>query len=131
MDQAPSQPLETISETEFPNGKATLGKVYVMDTSYKNEDDSPHRIIVMSEQSWGQFGTTMESMRQIMLSQDKRVRELIADVAARDIRVADTLSRLDALRDARRAEKRAEIEGDLITPGSGQFKLPYSSTRKS
>jgi hypothetical protein len=104
MDQ-PQQP------SEFPNGPVVKGKFYVMDYS----PGTPHanRIIIMSEESWGDFGTTMESMRSILAKQNATIKELKADLAARDVLNADMLSRLEALRDVRRAERRPLIEAQV------------------
>jgi hypothetical protein len=103
------------SAAEWPNAPCVLDKVYVMDTQFD------HRIIVMHEHSWGRFGTQMESMRQLLANQNDRIKELTADVAARDIKNADMLTRLENLRAVRRDEKRADIEGGLLLPGSVNF----------
>jgi len=100
-----SQPVEVLPE--WPHGPAIKGKVYVMDTPFD------HRIVMMSEESWGEFGTMLESLRAIAKNQDKRIKELLAEAGARERVLADTMSRLDALRDIRRAEKRADLEAEL------------------
>jgi hypothetical protein len=120
-----SQPLKEAPavevEPDFPYGAPVKGKVYVMDHNYRTgglEDGIDHtvRIIVMSEESWGDFGTKMETARQILRAQDTKIRTMAAEGAARDRVNADLLSRLDALRAIRRAEKRPEVEADLNLP---------------
>jgi hypothetical protein len=120
-----SQPLKEAPavevEVDFPYGAPIKGKVYVMDHNYRTgglEDGTDHtvRIIVMSEESWGDFGTKMETARQILRAQDTKIRTMAAEGAARDRVNADLLSRLDALRAIRRAEKRPEVEADLNLP---------------
>jgi hypothetical protein len=106
VDNKPASPPVEI-QPEWPNGPAIKGKVYVMDTPFD------HRIIMMSEESWGEFGTRLESLRQIAKKQHDRIKELLAESEARERVLADTLSRLDALRDIRRAEKRADLEAEI------------------
>jgi hypothetical protein len=114
MDQPASQ------QPEFPNGPAARGKVYVMDTPHNQ------RIIIMSEESWADFGTNQETMRQLLGRQDKMIKELRADIAARDTRNADMLSRLEALRDVRRAERRPLIEAQVAALPILDTSNPYT-----
>ncbi len=109
MDK-PASPAVDI-QPEFPNGPCIKGKVYVMDTPFEQ------RIIVMSEESWGDFGTMLQSLREIAKNQDNRIKELLAEAGARERILADTMSRLEALREVRRAEKRPEIEAQLNLKG--------------
>lgn len=106
---------------QWPNGPAARGKVYMMGTPFQNEDGSDHRIIIMSKQSWEDHGTTLESLRRVAESQDKRIRELLAENATAKMQAQDAINRLEAIRDIRRAEKRADIEKELIMPGSIDF----------
>lgn len=107
---------------EFPVGPCRHGKVYVMDTDgYLNDDGSVQRVVIMSEQSWNEFGTRLEQMRRIMASQDERIKELLATVAARDVLNAQAMERLNNLREVRRKELASRIEGDLILPGDEAF----------
>jgi predicted dinucleotide-utilizing enzyme len=112
-----------LAPDEFPNGAARHGKVYVMETAPEimNDDGTHQRIVVMSEQSWVEFGTQLETLRRVAKAQDEKIKELLGTVAARDILNAQAMDRLNALRDVRRKEKRAEIEGDLVLPGSEAF----------
>lgn len=112
--QPSSQPEST--GQEFPNGKTVRGKVYGVINQYDE------KIVVMSEETWVDFGTTLESLRRVAASQDKRIKELIAQVASEQAKVADSLDRLEAHREARRREQRAELEpGSLVLPGSASF----------
>lgn len=101
-----------VIEPEFPNGKTIKGKVYVMDSHGE-------RIIIMSEESWGEFGTRQETMRRLLKAQDDKIKTMVAENAARDRVNADLLSRLDALRAIRRAEKRIDVEADMNLPTKG------------
>ena len=74
------------------------------------------RIIIMSEESWGDFGTKMHTARELLKAQDKKIHAMIAENAARDRVNADLLQRLDALRAIRRAEKRPEVEAEMNLP---------------
>lgn len=123
-----SQPVNLVPaasvevEADFPHGAPIKGKVYVMDHNYRlgdltnSEGDRTVRIIVMSEESWGDFGTKMELARRVLKAQDDKIKQMIAENGARDKVNADLLSRLEALRAIRRAEKRPEVEKDLNLP---------------
>jgi hypothetical protein len=73
----------------------------------------------MSEESWGQFGTMMETMRNVLKAQDDKIKTMHSEGQARDRVNADLLSRLDALRAIRRAEKRIDVEADMNLPTKG------------
>jgi hypothetical protein len=98
---------------EWPNAACKRDRAYLMVTQFKNEDDSPHRIIVLDERDWLVSGTRLEALRQVAMKQDRRIKELLADIAARDVRHAQLLDRMDALREVRRAEKRVDVEAQL------------------
>lgn len=101
----------------WPQSPARLGEFYgAEDPNHPGQD-----IIVMSQATWLQTGTIMESLRQLAKKQDARIKELLADLAVRDLRTKDAEDRLNNLREARRREKRAELEGSLITPGDSRF----------
>lgn len=116
MEQQNSQP------GEWPNGPCGVDKVYVMDTQWNDETTSKQqRVIVMSETSWGKFGTQLEQFRRLAAQQDSRLKELLAEVAMARQSEADMLDKLNIHRDIRRKEARAQIEGDLIVPGDSRF----------
>jgi len=106
VDKPASPPVDV--QKEWPNGPAIKGKVYVMDTPFEQ------RVIIMAEDSWHDFSTSRESLRNIAAAQDKRIKELLAESGARERVLADTMSRLDALRAVRRAEKRVDVEADHL-----------------
>jgi hypothetical protein len=123
MDQPQplSKPLETAGD-EWPHGPCRPDQVYVMDTNWTDSVTlTQQRVIIMSESSWTKFGTTMEQMRRQLERQDARIRELLGNAALAQQAKADAEDRLEAHREARRREKRAEIEGDLIVPGDPRF----------
>jgi hypothetical protein len=110
-----SQPVKQVEvEKDFPEGRPIKGKVYVMDHLPGTPDAA--RIIIMSEESWGDFGTHMATARALLQAQDTKMKTMIAENAARDRVNADLLSRLDALRAVRRAEKRVDVEADMNLP---------------
>ena len=114
------RPAET-SADEWPAARCKRGKTYLGGTPYQNEDGSPHMIVIMDERDWNDFGTRLEALRQVAIAQDSRIKELLAEIAQRDLQVADAKDRLNALRDVRRAEKRRDIEGELIVLGDSRF----------
>jgi hypothetical protein len=120
-----SQPSNQVAvEPEFPYGAPIKGKVYLFDHHYsigpvEFAEQHTCRIIAMSEASWGDFGTMMQTMRNILKSQDTKIKTMIAEGQARDRVNADLLSRLDALRAIRRAEKRIDVEADMNLPTKG------------
>lgn len=100
---------------DFPHGRAKKGKVYAMDHLPGTSEEG--RIIIMSEDTWGDFGTQMETMRRVLKSQDDRIKELNADIAARDIRHAGMLDKLEVYRELRRKELKPLIEAQVATLG--------------
>ena len=108
MDKPASPPVEI--QKEFPNGPCIQGKVYVMDTEHQQ------RIIIMSEESWGDFGTILQSLRQVAKNQNELITKLNVEASVRERMLVDAQTRLDNLRAVRRAEKRAEVEAELNLP---------------
>jgi len=121
VDKPASLPVEI--QPDFPYGAPIKGKVYAMDHTYQigpleGGDRHTVRIIVMSEESWGDFGTMLQSLREVAKNQDKRIKELLAEAGGRERVLADTMQRLDNLRAVRRAEKRPEVEADMNLPAT-------------
>jgi hypothetical protein len=111
VSQQPAKPAAPVTiEKEFPDGPCLEGKVYVMDTPYEQ------RFVIMSEETWGMHGTRVETMRRLLQAQDTKIKTMVAENAARDRVNADLLTRLDALRAIRRAEKRVDVEADMNLP---------------
>ena len=85
-----------------------------MDTPFANHDNqAPHKIILMDERDWYEHGTHLEALRRTAELQDRRIKELHADIAARDRHAADLFSRLEVYRAKDREQKRTEIEAEL------------------
>lgn len=122
MEQPQPQLVNAPTEPAWPDAACKRGLVYSSTSPYLNEDGSVHEIVVMDMRSWVDFGTMQESLRQVARKQDARIKELMGVVASRDIALADVTNRLENLREARRNEKRADIEGGaLVLPGSSSF----------
>lgn len=97
-------------QPDFPNGPAIKGKVYVFDTAFEQ------RVITMSEESWGDFGTSLMSLREIAKNQDNRIKELLAENAASARLLADAKDRLEAIRELRRKDVRPGVEALFHSP---------------
>ena len=111
---------------QFPEGPAILGNVYVMDTSHGQH------IVAMLYETWVNFGTNLEAMRQMLGKQDARIKELVAENALSKQVATDAMTRLENIRHVRRNELRERIEGqveELVLPGDKKFNLP--SKRKN
>jgi hypothetical protein len=83
-------------------------------------DDPTHPgqlLTFMTVETWRQYGTQMQQLLQTSRRQDERIKELLGENAVLVKRTADAESRLSAMRDIRRREKRAELEDGLILPG--------------
>jgi hypothetical protein len=94
---------------EFPNGRTVRGRYYQTITP------SDEQVVIMSLETWGDWGTTLESLRQLAKAQDSRIKELIAAAAAAGAKQKDAEDRLEALRDVRRREMRADYnDGKLV-----------------
>lgn len=121
METAPS------ASKEFPEAPPVKGRVYVSPSPFDMN------IVVMSEETWIDFGTTQESMRQMLSKQDARIKELLADNAEAKTVTADAIARLENIRHVRRNEMRERIEGqveDLVLPGDRKFKIDSTTNRR-
>lgn len=80
-----------------------LGKTY----DSTGPDGEP--IVIMLKETWTNLGTYIESQRQIMSNQDKRLKDVLE--------INEEISRrLENLRAIRREEKRPEVESFLNIP---------------
>lgn len=70
--------------------------------------------VIMTRKTWIDYGTLLEQMRTANVALDARVKELAEESRSRGEALA-------ALRDVRRSEKRHELEGSLVLPGSKYF----------
>lgn len=80
-----------------------LGKTY--DTTGPNNEPC----VIMLKETWTNLGTYIESQRQIMANQDKRLKDVLATNE-------EISRRLENLRAVRREEKRPEVESFLNIP---------------
>jgi hypothetical protein len=110
-------------EPEFPIGPARFGLVYVIDTPFDQQ------LVIMSKDTWVDFGTKQETMRVLLKKQDTRIKELLAENAAKSAAITEATLRLDNIRASRRDELRARIEKDIVLPGDEKFVVP--SKRKN
>lgn len=120
---------------EWPTARAARGKFYgITDPNPLHYGD---KLIVMSYDTWVDFGTLYEKTKEIGRAQDKSITELKATIAglqtANSTLAAhnrDLGERLENLREVRRAEKRVDIERELIVPGSREFLSSLPTNRK-
>jgi hypothetical protein len=82
---------------------------------YDSLGPAGERIVMMTRETWLDYGTLVEKQRTTMADQNNRINELLEE--CRSITTS-----LNNLRDVRRSEKRPDIEGGLILPGSNRFK---------
>lgn len=118
-----SQPTPPTTPNEFPNGNAIDERVYQM----ANPANPLQQLAIMSMETYMKTGTLIQSLRQVGLAQDKRIKELLNTVAVCQMQLKDSIDRLEALRDVRRAEKRPEVEAALGLPPSGGYTSPSLS----
>lgn len=104
-----SQPKPPSTPNEFPNGNCQDNKYYQM----ANPASPLQQIVVTSMETYMQTGTLIQSLRQVAQSQDKRIHELLNQLAVAHSQMKDGQERLDNLRDTRRREKRPEVTSQL------------------
>ena len=83
-----------------------VGKTY--DTTGPNGEPC----VIMLKETWTNFGTYVESQRQVLANQDRRLKEVL------EINT-EISRRLENLRAVRREEKRPEVESFLNIPTEG------------
>jgi len=89
----------------WPTTRAERGKYYSLPDPIHAGD----RLVVMSYDTWADFGTQMETLRRAGVNLSKQVQELVGEKQILAMQAADFKSRLEAVQDARRKEKRKEI----------------------
>ena len=105
--ESPAQP-ETPAEAQ---PQLQRGKVY------ESLGPSGEKIALMTHETWVDFNTGVESLRQVARNRDRLLIEERGKTASLEIQVADARRRLENLRAIRRQEKRAEIEQAFdVTP---------------
>lgn len=118
QNSPPSNPPSPPSQLDqWPNKPAERGKFYgVNDPVFQTE-----MLCVMTMETWTDVGTNIEQSKRVMAAQSKKIAELMATNQALAAQVNDATERLNNLRTVRRAEKRQELEGELILPGQREF----------
>ena len=98
-------------DSEFipPAAPAIVDGQYYQTAGPNGED-----CVIMTRKTWLDYGTLLEAQRLANKKLDDRVRELVEECNHH-------LTSLQNLRDVRRSEKRAELEGSLVLPGSEHF----------
>ena len=95
-DYADGKPTQ--GSGQFPYGMTEKGKVYQILWPETNE-----KTIVMSLDTWADFGTLLQSLRAVAANQDRELKRVKAEHS-------DMHTKLENIRAVRRAEKRADIE---------------------
>lgn len=83
---------------------------------YESIGPTGEKVVVMTHETWTDFGTYLESIRAIARKQDVNLKLVKAENAVLVKMAADDRTRLENLRAVRRAEKRPEIEALMETP---------------
>ena len=86
----------------WPTTRAIRGKYYRLPDPIHAGDE----LVVMSMITWVDFGTDMETLRRGGVAASKQVQELIGEKQILAMQAADFKSRLEAVQEARRKEKR-------------------------
>jgi hypothetical protein len=108
QNETPAQPAPQAPNIE-------RGKVY------ESLGPNGENIVLMTNETWVDFGTNVESIRQIARNRDRLLHEEKGKTASLEIQLADARRRLENLRAIRRQEKRPEVERAVnelyATPG--------------
>lgn len=128
MDQnyskKPSSPPSQLGQ--WPNVPAQRGKFYgVKDPVFKQD-----MLCVMTMDTWTDVGTFLKNSEIAMKKQADKIEELMRANTGLSAENRDLTKRMDNLRDVRRTEKRAELEGELILPGQRAFVTSINQQRK-
>jgi hypothetical protein len=100
LKPVPSKPRE------WPNVPAERGKFYAL-------PDPIHigtKLVVMSEDTWVDFGTVLEKQRRMMAQQDAEIRKLQGASGALASQLNDLQGRHSNLMDAYKKMKRGKLE---------------------
>lgn len=93
---------------------AALQRGQAYDTTGPNDEPC----ILMTKDTWVDFGTYVQSIKNVAGKQDSRIKEQNASEKILLARLTDLQARMDNLRAIRRAEKRPEIEALLEIPNT-------------
>ena len=91
----------------WPTTRAERGKVYQLPDPVPGHDGDV--LVVMSFDTWADFGTMLETSRRAGIALDKQVKELVGEKQILTMQAADFKSRLEAVQEARRKEKKTAI----------------------
>lgn len=115
MSDYPSDELSPASGPD-PSTVHPAPLVFKRGAFYECKGPQGEDIVVMSKDTWVDFNTGVESLRQMARSLDRKLNEVTAMKNSLEVSYADTRRRLDNLRAIRRDEKRAELEKELNIP---------------
>lgn len=77
---------------------------------YESLGPRGEKLVLMTDETWVDMGTNIESIRQFARNRDRLLNEEKGNSASLEIQLADARRRLENLRAIRRAEKRPEVE---------------------
>lgn len=109
MLSPPSAKTPESKLTHWPDQPAVRGQTY----GVNDPIHAGHQLVVMSHDTWVDFGTVHEAMRRKVEQQDKTLVALQVAKEALVAQLAQTQDRLDALRQAEKRRRRASF--GLIT----------------
>jgi hypothetical protein len=84
---------------------------------YDSMGPNGEKLVIMTNDTWTDFGTNMQSLRQAVSHLSRKLKEAEISEKVLLARLADRETRLENLRAVRRAEKRPEVEA-LIVPST-------------
>lgn len=103
LDEQPVPPRE-----QFP--VLERGKVY------ESVGPNGEKVNIMTEETWTDFGTNMQTLRQAVSHLNRQLKEAHINERVLLARLTDRETRLENLRAVRRAEKRPEVEAMISSP---------------
>lgn len=102
---------------EWPTARAEKGKFYAAPDPMHPDD----MLCVMLMETWTIVGTVVKNQEVTMKTQHNKIQELLAANQSFERQVSSLNEALNNLRTVRRAEKRQELEGELILPGQREY----------
>lgn len=107
-------------QTPFSPPNKAWPEIPMEEGKYYQAKDPNHNgttICAMTWETWLKYGTAFEQYRVTCMAQDKRIKELLSQIAEGQLQVEQFSQALGNLRAIRRKEKRAELEGGIILEG--------------
>lgn len=89
----------------WPTTRAERGKYYYLPDPVHAGDN----LVVMSYDTWADFGTRLEILRRGGVEADKKVQELVGENKILATQAAGFKDKLEAVQDARRKEKKTGL----------------------